>query len=121
MTAHLGRIIIYTKRLEQVAAFYCKHFGFKELRLDGDRIVELVAPAGGANIMLHPMGAGRKEGQTLVKLVFDVEDVVGFCAQSKKDGLEFGAIHTADGYSFANTKAPAKNSVSISSRAFVKR
>ncbi len=121
MSPQLGRVIIYTKRLEAVAGFYCKHFGFKGLRLDGDRIVELVAPDGGTNIMLHPMSKGRKEGQTLVKLVFDVEDVEGFCRQAKKRGLEFGSIHQADGYSFANTKDPAKNSVSVSSRAFVKR
>ena len=119
MSVPLGRIILYTKKLDQVAAFYCAHFGFEIRRLDGDRIVELVAPNGGANIMLHPMGEGRKEGQTLAKLVFDVEDVDAFCAASKAKGLEFGAIHTADGYRFANAKDPAKNSVSVSSRAFV--
>lgn len=120
MTAHLGRIIIYTKRLEEVEAFYCKHFGFEVLRLDGDRIVELIAPQSGANIMLHPMSKGRKEGQTLVKLVFDVEDVAGFCEASKERGLVFGAMHHADGYCFANAKDPAGNSVSVSSRAFLK-
>jgi len=67
------------------------------------------------------MSNSRKEGQTLVKLVFDVENVEEFCRQSKKDGLEFGAIHQADGYCFANAKDPAKNSISISSRAFVER
>ena len=68
--------------------------------------------------MLHPMGQDRKEGQTLVKLVFDVEDVDAFCAASKANGLEFGTIHRADGYNFANAKDPAKNSISVSSRAF---
>lgn len=121
MTAHLGRLVIYTKKLEQMVTFYTQHFGFKVLRLDGDRIVELVSQCGGANIMLHPMSAGRKEGQTLVKLVFDVQDVDGFCNDAKARGLEFGSVHHADGYSFANTKDPAKNSVSVSSRAFVAR
>ena len=51
MSAQLGRIIIYTKRLDEVAEFYCKHFEFEALRLEGDRIVELVAQNGGANIM----------------------------------------------------------------------
>ncbi len=117
----LGRLIIYTKKIEDVATFYCTHFGFEALRLDGDRIVELVAPGSGANIMLHPMSAGRKEGQTLVKLVFDVEDVETFCRNAEERGLKFGTIHHAEGYSFANAKDPAKNSVSVSSRAFVKR
>ncbi len=121
MSVQLGRVIIYTKRLEEVAAFYCKHFGFETLRLKGDHVIELLSQGAGGNILLHPMSNGRKEGQTLVKLVFDVEDVEGFCQQSKKNGLEFGAIHQADGYCFANAKDPAKNSVSISSRAFVAR
>lgn len=121
MPAQLGRLIIYTKKVEAVAEFYATHFGFEILRLDGDRIVELVAQGSGANIMLHPMSEGRKEGQTLVKLIFDVEDVEAFCKAAKARGLEFGAIHKADGYCFANAKDPARNSVSISSRAFVRR
>ncbi len=121
MTAQLGRIIIYTKKIEEVAEFYCKYFGFETLRLDDDRIVELVAQGTGSNILLHPLASGRKDGQTLVKLVFDVEDVEEFCSLSEKRGLKFGSIHRADGYSFANAKDPAKNSISVSSRAFVKR
>lgn len=121
MPAHLGRLVVYTKKIELMVAFYCRHFGFEVLRLDGDRIVELVSQTGGANIMLHQVSEGRKEGQTLIKLVFDVEDVEAFCREAKTQGLDFGAIHRADGYSFANTKDPAKNSVSVSSRAFVAR
>lgn len=116
--AQLGRVIIYTKRLDEVEAFYCTHFGYTALRIEGDRIVELVPRVGGAHIMLHPMGEGRKEGQTLVKLVFDVENVPAFCAAAKERGLVFGSIHKADGYLFANAKDPAKNSVQVSSRAF---
>ncbi len=121
MSAPLGRLIIYTKRLEEVADFYCTHFGYEAMRLEGDRIVELISDGAGANIMLHPMSEGRKEGQTLVKLVFDVEDVEAFCREAQARGLKFGPIHQADGYSFANAKDPAKNSVSVSSRAFVAR
>ena len=121
MSVQLGRIIIYTKRLEAVANFYCQHFGFEVLRLEGDRIVELVSQGTGENILLHPMSDGRKEGQTLLKLVFDVKNVEEFCHVAKERGLQFGTIHHADGYSFANAKDPAKNSVSISSRAFTER
>lgn len=121
MPAQLGRIIIYTKRIEDVANFYSKHFGFDILRIEGDRIVELVAEEGGGNILLHPMPASRKDGQTVVKLVFDVEDVESFCRDAEKRGLKFGTIHHAQGYSFANAKDPANNSISVSSRAFVDR
>jgi predicted enzyme related to lactoylglutathione lyase len=121
MSAPLGRIIIYTKRLEEVAEFYRKYFGFEILKLEGDRIVELVSQDAGSNILLHPMSEGRKDEQTLVKLVFDVEDVEAFCRDAESRGLKFGTIHQADGYSFANAKDPAKNSISVSSRLFAKR
>jgi len=121
MSAPLGRVIIYTKKLEEVAEFYCKHFGFAVVRIEGDRIVELVSQSTGGNILLHPMSGGRKDGQTLVKLVFDVEDVEAFCRDAENQGLKFGSIHQADGYCFANAKDPAKNSISVSSRVFAKR
>ncbi|MEL6377461.1 MAG: VOC family protein [Pseudomonadota bacterium] len=118
MSAQLGRVIIYTKKPEELADFYCRHFGFDIRRIEGDRIVELVAQGTGCNILLHPMSPKRKDGQTLVKLVFDVEDVDAYCRDAEKRGLKFGKIHRADGYSFANAKDPANNSISVSSRAF---
>ena len=121
MSTPLGRVIIYTKRLEEVAEFYCKYFGFEILRLEGDRIVELVSQGAGGNILLNPMSESRKDGQTLVKLVFDVEDVEAFCQSAEDQGLKFGSIHQADGYCFANAKDPAKNSISVSSRLFARR
>lgn len=121
MSPQLGRLILYVKDPDAVAAFYCTHFGYETRHLEGDRIVELVAQDGGANLLLHPLGAGRKAGQTLVKLVFDVADVAAFCESAAARGLAFGSIHSADGYSFANAKDPAGNSVSVSSRAFVQR
>ncbi|MGO7164877.1 VOC family protein, partial [Rhizobium johnstonii] len=74
----------------------------------------------GANIMLYQAAKGQRSGQSTVKLVFDVEDVEAFCRRCAENGLEFGAIHNADGYQFANAKDPCQNSISISSRAFRK-
>lgn len=121
MTTSLGRIIIYTKKLDAMIAFYCTHFDFEAVQRDGDRIVELTPRGPGASLMLHPASKGRKEGQSLVKLVFDVPDVSAFCASAAERGLTFGTIHRADGYEFANAKDPSNNSVSVSSRAFAPR
>lgn len=121
MTAPLGRIVIYTKKIEQMAEFYSKHFGFSLLRAEGDRIFELRPQVTGVSILLHPASARQKEGQSLVKLVFDVEDVAAFCEAARGNGLTFGKVHQADGYVFANAKDPAGNSVQVSSRAFVPR
>jgi catechol 2,3-dioxygenase-like lactoylglutathione lyase family enzyme len=114
----LGRVVLYVRDVEATIGFYERHFGFKPLRLQGDRIVELRAEDGGANLMIHPAGKAQKMGQVLVKLVFDVEHVEAFRARCSEDGLEFGPIHQADGYIFANAKDPSGNSISISSRAF---
>jgi len=54
-----------------------------------------------------------------VKLVFDVPDVDAFRRTARAKGLIFGKVHKADGYAFANAKDPSKNSVQVSSRAFV--
>lgn len=71
--------------------------------------------------MIHPAGKGQKSGQSLVKLVLDVKDVAGFCADCKKDGLLFSFLHQADGYVFANARDPAGNAISVSSRAYRKQ
>jgi len=120
MPLALNRLILYARDVEQTVAFYETHFGFQALRLTGDRIVELVALSGGANIMVHAVAKGVKSGQVTVKLVFDVEDVSGFCEKSARNGLVFGAEHPADGYSYANAKDPCGNSIQVSSRAFRK-
>jgi hypothetical protein len=83
-----------------------------------DRIVELKPPAAGMILLLHPAASTQKEGQVLMKLVFDVRDVEGFCIAARANGLSFGKVHQADGYVFANAKDPSKNPIQISSRAF---
>ncbi|MEM8556149.1 MAG: VOC family protein [Pseudomonadota bacterium] len=116
--APLGRLVIYTKKIDEMADFYARHFGYEVRRAPGDRIVELAPTGTGAAIMLHPATAKQKEGQALVKLVFDVEDVAGFCALAAEKGLVFGKTHQANGYAFANTKDPGGNSIQVSSRAY---
>jgi predicted enzyme related to lactoylglutathione lyase len=114
----LTRLVIYTHKTDAMVAFYSRHFAYTVQTDPADRIVELSPPGPGAILMLHPAAKGQKAGQAQVKLVFDVKDVPGFSARSAAQGLDFGALHQADGYVFANAKDPAGNSISISSRAF---
>lgn len=118
MTIRLNRLILYARDVEATAGFYSRHFGFSVQRQEGDRIVELVGADGSAVLMLHPAGKAKKQGQTSVKLVFDISDVQAFCENCRENGLEFGPLHQADGYVFANAKDPCGNSISVSSRAF---
>lgn len=120
MSPPLGRIIIYTKKMDEMAAFYARHFGYTIRRDPKDRIVALDPAGTGAALMLHPAGQRQKEGQVMVKLVFDVPDVAEFCAKAADAGLTFSRPRKADGYTFANAKDPAGNPISVSSRAFRK-
>ena len=120
MKPSINKIVIYAKNVEKMAAFYEKHFDFKPLIEDGDRILELIPAHEGASLMIQPAGKGIKEGQAYVKLVFDIKDVRGFRDICAKNGLKFGAIHQANGYVFSNAKDPGKNSIQISSRAYRK-
>jgi len=113
----LGRLVLYTARLEEVAAFYTRHFGYRRHDDPADRITELRHPTGPA-LLLHPAAKGQRAGHSAVKLVFDTPDVAAFCAEAADRGLDFGPVHAAQGYSFANAKDPAGNSVQVSSRAF---
>jgi predicted enzyme related to lactoylglutathione lyase len=121
MSPLLGRLVIYTAKIDRMAEFYARHFGYSIMRSPTDRIVELRPTGSGIALLLHPAASGQKEGQVLVKLVFDVKDVPEFCAAARKKGLNFGKVHQADGYAFANAKDPSKNSVQVSSRAFKTR
>ncbi|WP_298840564.1 VOC family protein [uncultured Roseobacter sp.] len=116
MPPALASLILYTRKTDEMAAFYCDHFGYTRHDLPGDRIVELRPAAGGAVLLLHPAGKGARQGQAAVKLVFAIADVPGFAAGRAAQGLVFGPLHEADGYVFANTRDPSGNSVSISGR-----
>lgn len=121
MTPRLGRLVIYTKKPDAMVAFYSDYFGYRPVRLPGDPIIELHPPGEGAAIMLHPASKAQKDGQSLVKLVFDVPDVGIARDEARARGLVFGPIQHADGYSFANAKDPSGNAVQVSSRAFRER
>ncbi|WP_430472666.1 VOC family protein [Thalassospira lucentensis] len=113
-----NRIIIYSKKIDAMVQFYSDHFDYQVFTKPDDRIVELRRNDGGMILMLHPAGKGQKEGQSLIKLVFDVSNVEAFRQKLIDGGLDIGPIHQADQYQFANFKDPSGNSVSISSRAY---
>jgi catechol 2,3-dioxygenase-like lactoylglutathione lyase family enzyme len=118
MSVALGTIIIYAREMEKTAEFYRKHFGFETTCKVVEGLIELSAVSGGASILIHQAAKSIKLGQVGVKLSFHVADIESFKVHAASQGLKFGATHQANGYSFANTKDPDKNSVSISSRVF---
>lgn len=120
MKPPLGTIIIYARDMQKTATFYAKHFGFKTSGEVLEGLIELSASNGGAGILIHQAAKSIKLGQVGVKLSFHVEDLPAFIAEAAANGLKFGTVHEANGYSFANAKDPDKNSVSISSRSFRK-
>jgi len=116
MNTPLGRIMIFTDKTDEMVAFYGTHFGYQVVETSADDLVELHPRGPGLPLVLHPAGARKQDGQALMKLVFDVADVAGFCAAAAAKGLAFGKIYQMDGYAFANAKDPAKNPIQVSSR-----
>ncbi|MBW4706865.1 VOC family protein [Roseobacter sp. YSTF-M11] len=112
----LGSLILYTSKIDEMAAFYRDHFGYVRHDVPGDRIVEMQPGDTGPALLLHKAAKGQRQGQSTVKLVFAVADVAAFCDDRSARGLTFGPLHQADGYVFANTKDPSGNSVSVSGR-----
>lgn len=117
----LNTILLYAKNMQATTEFYQKYFGFVSTGEITEGLIELKHQNGGANILIHQAAKGVKLGQAGVKLIFDVEDIEKFKKESAAQGLKFGSTHEANGYSYANTKDPDKNSVAISSRAFRNR
>jgi predicted enzyme related to lactoylglutathione lyase len=118
MSPPLNTLILYARDMQKTAAFYQRHFGFVTSGQVVEGLIELRAAEGGANILIHQAAKSLKLGQVGVKLMFDVADIDAFKAASAAHGLQFGATHQANGYTFANAKDPDGNSVAISSRAF---
>ena len=114
----IKRIVLYAQDVEKTVRFYEKYLDFEPSTTPDDRIVELVNLKGGVSLMVHQAAKGQRDGQSIVKLVFDVEDVAAFCDRCAERGLKFGSIHVANGYLFANAKDPCNNSISVSSRAY---
>ena len=113
-TAILNTIIIYAKDMQRTAQFYQQHFGLISTGEIVDGLIELSAESG-VQILIHQAAKSIKLGQVAVKLSFSVTDVEHFIQHST---LNFGKIHQANGYQFANCKDPDGNSISISSRAY---
>ena len=120
MRSPLTAIMIYAKDIDKTTDFYQRFFGLASSGKVED-LIELSSADGGPIILIHQAAKGVKLRQVAVKLVFAVEDVEAFNAKSAELGLVFGSTHQANGYTFANTKDPDKNSVSISSRAYRNR
>jgi predicted enzyme related to lactoylglutathione lyase len=118
MPAVLNTILIYAKNPSATAEFYSKFFGFDTSGEMMEGLIELSAPATGTSILIHQAAKSIKLGQAGVKLMFSVEDVDSFKAESAQRGLVFGSTHQANGYAFANAKDPDGNSVGVSSRAY---
>ena len=85
-----GRLILYTKKLPEMVAFYCDHFGYRVDDDPADRLVELVPPTGAITLLLHPAAKSQKTGQVVVKLVFDIRDVAAMRESLKQAGIAVG-------------------------------
>jgi predicted enzyme related to lactoylglutathione lyase len=114
----ISRVILYVKDIEKVASFYQTFFGMVRIESREPGWLEMESPFGGCLVALHQASRAQKSGAA-VKLVFGVMDVQAFKEAAASRGLKFGPVHVVRkglGHEFANTRDPAGNSISISSR-----
>lgn len=110
----ITKIAFYVRDIPKVASFYSDFFGFTA-RYNSKNDKAVLTPAnGGCRIVLLQASRGHKTGQSIVKLIFDVDDVPAAKEIFGSKGLMFGAIHQGPGYEFSNARDPAKNLISIS-------
>lgn len=112
----LNRILLYTKDIAAMVAFYSAHFGYRAAGDPSDRVVDLIPSEGGAVLMLHAAAKGQTPGQVQCKLVFDVADVATARERLLAAGVAVGPVLQGGGYGFANLKDPSGNALSISER-----
>jgi hypothetical protein len=60
-------------------------------------MVELKPQTTGSIMLSHPAASKQGEGQVLVTLAFDVEDVEAFWAAARAKGLASGTAHKSEG------------------------
>jgi predicted enzyme related to lactoylglutathione lyase len=115
MLISINRVILYVKNIPKVASFYKTYFGMKDHEVSTVGWVELSSKGGGCKIALHQAAKSQRKG-TAIKIVFGVLDIAAFKLKCAKKGLSFGPIHKGKGFEYCNSKDPAGNSISISSR-----
>jgi len=118
MTMARTTLLIYAKDMQRTAQFYVRHFGYTSDCDVVDGLIALQPLHGGAEILVHQATKSLKFGSAVLKLSFSVADVDQFVAKAAAKGLDFGPVHQANGYAFANTKDPDGNAISVSSRQY---
>lgn len=111
----ISRIALYVRDIPHVAEFYARHFGFSARYSELKDKAVLTPENGGCHLVLLQASKGHKIGQSCVKIIFDVPDVLAAREAHAKKGLKFGNIHNGPGYQFSNARDPAKNLIQISS------
>ncbi len=108
---NLARIIFFTDRIDEMTAFYRRHFGL-ELVTDEPEWKEL--DAGGCRIALHAGSKGKPNSRT-PKIAFKCDDVPAKREQLVDSGVAMGKLW-AGKISFSDGVDPDGNAFQISNR-----
>jgi catechol 2,3-dioxygenase-like lactoylglutathione lyase family enzyme len=106
----LARVILFTARMDEMAAFYGGVLGLKQVT---DEKGWKEFDAGGSRIALHsgPPSPGRKGP----KLAFFAKDVAAMRAKLTAKGARFGTVGGAP-FFLCNGKDPDGNPIQLSAR-----
>ena len=111
MTLSMRRIVLLTKDMPRMVAFYRDVLG---LRLKTDDRGWKRFDAGACEIALH--SGGRKPGPRAPKIQFDVKDVAATRDALIARGAKMGKMSSTDGLDLFGGKDPDGNPFSLSNR-----
>lgn len=108
MKARIGRVIMYVKDFEGLAAWYCATFGLKlKLSRPDARWVEVDM---GRGVVLAFHGGGHpKDYKRPPQIMFEVPDIEAACEELRQKGVKMGKIGRWEHVSWAHGKDPEGN------------
>lgn len=111
MELEIRRIVLFTSRMPQMAAFYRDVLGLRQIA-DNPGWKEFAA--GGCNIALH--NGSSEIGQRAPKMSFYARDVGASRALLIKRGAKLGKVRSGAGLDLCEGKDPDGNPFQLSSR-----
>lgn len=91
MKAKIGRVLMYVKDFEGLAAWYCHTFGFTIRHSDPEARWVEVDLGRGVTLAFHGGGTPQKS-KRIPQVMFEVSDVEAACRELSAKGIKMGKI-----------------------------
>lgn len=108
MKAKIGRVIMYVRDFEGLAAWYCETFGLK-LRLSRPDARWVEVDMGRGVVLAFHGGGQPKNHRRPPQIMFEVPDAEAACAELREKGIKMGKIGRWEHVVWVHGKDPEGN------------